>query len=409
MPYTAARRRRWSLRFPSDRESERASQPLAPRLDEPAHGAYQLSYEAVARSLRTVGLRRFVGRLVTELESTYADPALRTIRRDGYKSKVDRYIDTLEYMSSRSHDYSATKVISSNPSVAAREVPVVTGTMVCTDNDPAYIDQATLLCDASLLTALRTATTTALVAKHVRPNVKRLAIIGSGLEGVTHGFTLAALLPDVEMVTLLDANHARATTAAQELREQLEEEAVLTKRGILIDVANDQGDDRVLDAEAIVTATYASGVVLDREGLRPDVFIAAVGADLEGKRELGDDIYRDARFIADDLRQCLTEGELQYAADIVKVKASEVASLDGYSGSLAAGRIVGVPELFRLTGITSEMEGSLVVYDSTGFSGQDLAVARVLLSLLAETETPRAWNPPTWMSMRQLYLAGPQT
>lgn len=372
-----------------------------------AHGAHQLSYEAVAAIVGTMTYIGFLTQLADAIEDVYTDLTLTTIRRSALKvSRTEDLIDTLEVMGCKSHDYSCIKVISSNPSVASRSVPVVTGTLVCTDNDPAYLDQASLLCDTGLITPLRTAASTAVVLRRIRPDVETVGIIGAGLEGSVHAFAIAALLPKVRQIIFTDIDLDRAREAASDLEDLLHEEKISESRDIEVRYLSTSDTGDIYGCDAIVTATYVTSPILERDGLRDGTFIAAVGADLKGKRELSNSVYEAARFVTDDLIQCLTEGELQYAADVIRVRAAEVAALEGHRGQLSEGRIVSVDELLRDSPSFINRSEPLVVYDSTGFSGQDLATARVLISHLDGTHVPLPWNPPRTMTFRELRRAG---
>ena len=65
-------------------------------------------------------------------------------------------------------------------------------------------------------------------------------------------------------------------------------------------------------ADVVVTCTPATAPVL--HGVRPGACVVALGADVPGKRELGDGVLRgdDVRLLVDSAVQCLKFGEAAY-------------------------------------------------------------------------------------------------
>jgi ornithine cyclodeaminase len=350
-------------------------------------GAFVLSHAAVADLVREVSLRDFSLELVSAIEATYGDRYLKAIKRTGWTQ--DR--DTLEVMGCQSVDYTCVKVISSNPSIASAEIPAVTGTLVCTD---VGADQACLVCDTAILTPVRTAASTAVVLKRLKPHPKSVGIVGAGLEGTAHAVVLALLFHDVSRIAIYDSDGARGEAAIQEILQLLRSE-----NAGHIEVAQRSQDELsdVLSCDVIVTATYGWESIrelADGIGAKARTFIAAVGADLERKKELDEALYHRARFIADDLAQCLHQGELQHAAPELGVTKREIEQQTSHGGDLLDGRIIGVEDLLARTRGAVKRSEPITIYDSTGFSGQDLAVARVMLKLCEARGVQRVpWNP----------------
>jgi ornithine cyclodeaminase/alanine dehydrogenase-like protein (mu-crystallin family) len=321
----------------------------------------------------------FIEHLAREIEATYLDKNLKRISpRVGWSKKLD----TQEIMGCRSTDFSCVKLISSNPSRAGRSSPVVSGTMLCTSVPD---DRLRLNCEAARLTSLRTAVSTGVVMRRVIPEAATLGIIGAGLEGTTHARVLATMLPGIRRVMLADIDADRSKKAADDLSQLVSaslEDGSIDRSIEVIDCGTRVS--QACDTQLIVTATYGTTAALTRRNLLPErVVIAAVGADLHNKRELDWTIYDEARFIADDLTQCLAEGELQYLRSDLNIAGGRI---DDHRGCLDEGRVIGVADLLEEKSRSfrngSATEYPVLVYDSTGFAGQDLAAARVLIDLL---------------------------
>jgi len=371
---------------------------LSPSSDE---RAFVLSYKDVAQVLREVKLGSLIFHLAKEIEAVYADSDVRPVKRLGWSTPPN----ALEIMGCQAADFTCVKLISSIP--GPNEDPTVTGTLLCTDKET---DQARLVCDAAFLTPLRTAATTAVMMRQAAPGVQSLGIIGAGLEGITHALVLAFLLESITTIQLLDIDSEQAETAVGEIAYLLDREGLRVSRDLDLKVCEDVHD--LYRSNALVTATFAEGdvdVLRDTELIPDGLFIAAVGADLETKRELPDQIYQRAKFIADDLQQCLVDGELQYAKGYC-CQPGEEESVQDHRGSLAHGRILSAADFLEDPDPFIARSEGITIYDSAGFSGQDLAIARVLLSVLEERGWKRqSWNPTGSHSLVDLLGCGSLT
>jgi ornithine cyclodeaminase/alanine dehydrogenase-like protein (mu-crystallin family) len=365
----------------------------------PQTGAFVLSYRDVAKLLSGVHLGQFITRLAEEIEVVYRDQKVESVDRLGWS----RFPDALEIMGCQAADFTCTKLISSVP--GGNGSPTVTGTLVCTE---VGTDQARLVCDAAFLTPLRTATTTAVVMRRVAPQARSLGIIGAGLEGIAHAVVLTFMSDSIETIRLLDVTRGQAAQAAEEASYLLGRNDLLGGREVHIDVCEDERE--MYETDAVVTATFAEGDVLKKvKSTRDGTFIAAVGADLESKRELAPRLYDKAKFIADDLRQCLREGELQYAKKRTRGVARKAQEIRDHRGELADGRIVSATRLLEDPKPFLERGDPITIYDSTGFSGQDLAVARVMLEALEGCDDLKRqrWNPSGSRSLIELLGCNP--
>jgi ornithine cyclodeaminase/alanine dehydrogenase-like protein (mu-crystallin family) len=185
-------------------------------------GAFVLSHSEIARLLQSVAIGDLARELVSAVEATYGDRYLRSLTRAGWTQELD----TLEVMGCRSFDYSCVKIISSNPSLAGANTPIVSGTLVCTEVGS---DQARLVCDTGILTAFRTAAGTAAALKRLKPNALSITIIGSGLEGAAHASVLALILPHVERISFIDRDSERAQQASNEVKTLLSATSVIAR------------------------------------------------------------------------------------------------------------------------------------------------------------------------------------
>lgn len=168
------------------------------------------------------------------------------------------------------------KFVNGHPSNPARGFQTVTAFGVLADVDNGY---PTFLAEMTLLTALRTAATSAMVARHLaRKDASKLAMIGAG--------------------------------------SQAEFQAL----GFRITLA-ESTDDAVADADIITTCTAdkAQNQILASRQVKPGVHLNAVGGDCPGKTELDAEILERGKVFVEFPEQTRIEGEIQQMPDDFEV------------------------------------------------------------------------------------------
>jgi alanine dehydrogenase len=246
-------------------------------------------------------------------------------------------------------DVLATKINANFPgNPSAHRLPTIQGVIVVMD---CRRGTTLAILDSTLITALRTAAATAVAAKYLaRPNARKLAVIGCGIQGRASVDALRAVRP-IDEVLAYDIDAACADLFA---REVMNARAVRTV------------DEAVHTADIVVTCTPARTPILDAHHLHPGLFIAAVGADNPEKQELTPALLAQTRIVADILEQAAAMGDLHHALQSGAVRREDV------HGELAA-VICG-----RVPGRTSDDE--IFVFDSTGTALQDVAVSSLAVT-----------------------------
>lgn len=218
--------------------------------------------------------------------------------------------------------------------------------------DPDGSPVATLAADA--LCGEVAAATAAIALQGIgRPVAGTAGVLGAGPLGVASGRRLAAL--GAEALVVFDPEEARARAAAD----------ALARTGVPTAVAADPAG-AVRDAQVVVTATSARDPVLRDDWLAEGVAVLALGADRRGRRELDYRVIEGAalvvcdspalaRLLADDLRECVAEGYLDW---------QEVLAL----GDVLAGALEAAPAT-----------ADRVVVKAIDPTGAALAVARALV------------------------------
>ena len=229
-----------------------------------------------------------------------------------------------------------------------------------------------LLTEMTILTALRTAATSAMAALRLAPaGARTMALIGNGAQAEFQALAFKALL-GVDMLRLYDIEVAAGRRVVRNLA------------GLGFDMTIcGSAEEAMLGAEIVTTATAdkQNATILTDNMVGAGIHINAVGGDCPGKTELQADILRRCEIFVEYPPQTRIEGECQQlAADHPVTELWQV-----IVGS-AAGR-------------TSAAQTTL--FDSVGFAIEDFSALRYVrerlrdfpmfeqLDLLADPDEPR--------------------
>ncbi|AQS90166.1 ornithine cyclodeaminase [Gluconobacter albidus] len=261
------------------------------------------------------------------------------------------------------------KYVNGHPGNTRQGLQTVTAFGVLSDVASGY---PLLLSEMTLLTALRTAATSALAARYLaRPDSRVMAMIGLGAQSEFQATAFRVLL-GITHVRVYDVDPAAAEKFCHNMAES----------GLEILVAR-SSQEAVLGADVIttVTADKLKATILSDNMIGAGVHINAVGGDCPGKTELQADILRRGRVFVEYPEQTRIEGEIQQMPEDFPVT-----------------------ELWQV--ITGEAEGrrsgqEITIFDSVGFATEDFSALRYLrdkvqgtgfyteIDLVAEPEDPR--------------------
>lgn len=226
----------------------------------------------------------------------------------------------------------------------AASKPAVQGLYVLFDAvDGAVV--ATL--DGAALTARRTPAVSALATDALaRPDVRRLAVFGTGVQAREHVRAMRWVRPSLERVEIV----GRESAATERFVAMLRGEGHPAVAASPADASS---------ADLICTCTSSpSPVLLD---VAPGTHVNAVGSAQHDRRELGEQLMGQARLVVDDLEAARSEsGDLLLAVAAGAMSFSDVA---GDLVALARGKL------------RRESPDEVTVFVSVGLAVEDLVVA----------------------------------
>lgn len=325
-----------------------------------------VSVENMMNLVRDIGVERFL----TELSEVIAED----FRRWPLFDKTPRIAahssnGVIELMPTSDGIAYGFKYVNGHPKNTRDGLQTVTAFGVLSDVATGY---PVLMSEMTILTALRTAATSALVARHLMPKQARvMALIGNGAQSEFQALAFKAIC-GIDEVRLYDIDPSASRRCA----------ANLAGRGLKVTPC-ESGQEAVMGADIIttVTADKTNATILTDNMVGEGIHINAVGGDCPGKTELHSDILTRAHIFVEYPPQTRIEGEIQQLApDHPVTEFWQV--LTGAA-----------------TGRASDKE--ITLFDSVGFATEDFSALRYVqrllkdhphsedLDLLADPDDPR--------------------
>ncbi|MEQ6247879.1 ornithine cyclodeaminase [Sulfitobacter sp. HNIBRBA3233] len=278
-------------------------------------------------------------------------------------------VGVIELMPTSDGDVYGFKYVNGHPGNTKGGLQTVTAFGLLSDVATGY---PVLFSEMTILTALRTAATSAFVARMLAPEGSRvMAMIGNGAQSEFQSLAMKAIV-GIEEVRLYDIDPA-ATAKCK---------ANLEGSGLRV-VACDTAEEAILGAQIITTCTadkqYAT--ILTDNMVGSGVHINAIGGDCPGKTELAPAILHRSEIFVEYPEQTRIEGEIQQLdADHPVTELWQVAT-----GEAAGRRDAKQITLFDSVGFAIE-DFSALVYVRDAIKGTDFFQP---LDMLADPDDPR--------------------
>jgi len=260
----------------------------------------------------------------------------------------------IELMPTSDGEVFSFKYVNGHPSNAAKGFQTVAAFGLLARVDTGY---PLMLTEMTLLTALRTAATSAMAARHLAPRGARvMAMIGNGAQAEFQALAMKAVV-GIEEVRLYDIDPKATEKAARNLSDS----------GLRV-VACANSQDAIEGAQIVTTCTAdkAYATILTDNMVGAGIHINAIGGDCPGKTELHKDILLRADTFVEFEPQTRIEGEIQ--------------QMDA---------AYPVTEFWRVVG--GETPGrrdarQITLFDSVGFAIEDFSALRYIYAKLQGTD-----------------------
>ena len=216
--------------------------------------------------------------------------------------------------------------------------------------------------DAGAITRLRTAATSVIASRYLaRPDVRRMALFGAGVQGRAHAIRMAGAYA-------LDEIRVRSRSADATLCAAIEAECGVAVRPC-------GAAEALADAEIVVTASRARTPLFSGDLLAPGAFVAAIGSSLPDTRELDDRALERASTVAVDWSQ----QALREAGDLVLA-----------DPNVLQGKVVQLSDLVTGAAVGRRDADEITVFKSVGIGLQDVALAGLAWRRLSQAAGSRS-------------------
>lgn len=245
------------------------------------------------------------------------------------------------------------KYVNGHPKNTKEGLQTVTAFGLLADVDTGY---PKLLSEMTLLTALRTAASSAMAARHLAPKGARImAMIGNGAQSEFQCLAFKAIC-GIDTVRLYDIDPYATARCASNLK----------RHGLKV-VSCTSGQEAMEGAEIITTCTAdkQNATILTDNMVGSGVHINAIGGDCPGKTELHRDILLRSEIFVEYPPQTRIEGEIQQLEDDHPV--TEL-------WEVISGKAKGRTDAKQIT-----------LFDSVGFAIEDFSALRYVLTAIKGT------------------------
>ncbi|QIG49866.1 ornithine cyclodeaminase [Nordella sp. HKS 07] len=325
-----------------------------------------VSVENMMRLVHQIGVETVLKELAFYIEEDFRrwelfdkTPRVASHSRDG----------VIELMPTSDGEVYGFKYVNGHPKNAKEGLQTVTALGLLAEVATGY---PVLLTEMTLLTALRTAATSAMVARHLAPEETRtMALIGKGAQAEFQAIAMRAIC-GIEVVRHYDIDPAATRKA----------ERNLAPLGLAITAC--RSAEEAIEGAGIITTCTADkqyATILTDNMIGAGVHINAIGGDCPGKTEIHPDILKRADVFVEYPQQTRIEGDIQQMpADFPVTEIWEV--------------IVG-----KAKGRVSQHQ--LTLFDGVGFAIEDFSALRYvrdrlegtdcaeLLDMIADPDDPR--------------------
>lgn len=310
-----------------------------------------VSVDNMMRLVHHLGIERVLAELTDLIEEDFGrwesfdkTPRVASHSRDG----------VIELMPTSDGTIYGFKYVNGHPKNTAEGLQTVTAFGLLADVATGY---PVLLTEMTLLTALRTAATSAMAARHLAPKGgKVMAMIGNGAQAEFQALAMKAVC-GIDTVRLYDID-PRAT-----------QKTTRNLQGSGLTVIPCTSSQQAIEGAAIVTTCTADkqfATILTDNMVGPGIHINAIGGDCPGKTELHRDILLRADCFVEYPPQTWIEGEIQ--------------QMD---------RSYPITELWQV--VTGQVPGrrderQITLFDSVGFAIEDFSALRYLRAQIVGTD-----------------------
>lgn len=153
--------------------------------------------------------------------------------------------------------------------------------------------------------SIRTALSSAVGVKYFSKQPKKIAILGTGVQGKSHALVLSQLFPTIKEISVFSLTKQHREECAKELQKKL--------KTVKVSCAS-SSKDAVVNAEVIVCATTSKNPIFEDKDVKNEVLVLGVGA-MKNDQEIPAETISKALVIVDAEKNIAMYDEIKIAKE----------------------------------------------------------------------------------------------
>ncbi|MDO4594586.1 MAG: ornithine cyclodeaminase [Tissierellia bacterium] len=311
-----------------------------------------IDLEEMSSYIKKVGVENLIEKLIPYLESDYRDwEKFTKMPRPTHHSEVG--VNELMLIGNR-ENYSV-KYVNGHPINPSRNLLTVIGMGLFADVETGY---PKMICEMTLLTAIRTAATSVMAAKYLaRANSKKMALIGNGCQSEFQAIGFHKVL-GIEEINVFDIDEA-ATDKLIDNLSRFKDLKVNKCTGVAEACEG-------VDIVTTVTADKKFATILTKNMIEEGMHLNCVGGDCPGKTELDSQILYMGDVYVELEEQSRIEGEIQHMPDDFEVTE--------------------ITNVIKTKKPIDRKDSDITIFDSVGFAIEDYSILRMIYEIAKEED-----------------------
>lgn len=299
----------------------------------------------IQKIIHHIGIEKFFSALISTMEKEFSRWEFFQ-KSPRHAAQVDQGV--MEVMPICDDEFYTFKFVNGHPNNPNVEKQTVVAIGLLAEVKTGY---PLLISEMTLLTAFRTAATSALAAKYLaRKNSKTIGMIGTGAQAEFQ-VLVQKLLFDIQTVKYFDIDtHAMKKFHDNLFHYDLE----------LIQCADVKSVVENVDIITTATANKKQTKILYEGSIKPGLHINGIGGDCPGKTELDKKILSKTKIVVEYFPQTKSEGEIQQTETTIYAELWE----------LITGKKKG-----------RESNSEITLFDSVGFALEDFTILKFIYEL----------------------------
>lgn len=299
----------------------------------------------IQKIIQKIGVKTFFHDFILALEKEYA--RWNTFQKSP-RHAIHVHHGVMEVMPICDDEFYTFKFVNGHPYNTAEKKLTVAALGLLAEIKTGY---PLMISEMTLLTAFRTAATSAVAAKYLaKKNSKTIGIVGNGAQSEFQVMAQSTLF-DIETVKYFDIDKNAMDKFSHNLKNE---------KFKLVRCDNAKNVLENADIITTATATKSQTQILNSEWIHDGLHINSIGGDCPGKTELDKKILDRTKIVVEYFPQSKSEGEIQQADAKIYAELWELVS------GVKKGR---------------ENDQEITLFDSVGFAIEDFAILKFIYEL----------------------------